>query len=234
MAFDTRIVSFRERYATAVRANHVVADPLWGQSCLAFNVQIPVATSAAADLRQLQDALAAVEPHALYRCPPDTLHITVLWVIGVRADYGVDKRALWRQIRPACVQALQETAAQTERFVVRFRAVVPTDTAVIVVGEDDGQMARLRATLAGRMPIPSQTVPVPDIIHTTIFRYRARLTAPVEFEAAARAADPRVVVPVDRVALREEQVYPSLASASECEARLREPAIGPNSEDAPA
>lgn len=223
MAFDTQIATLRARYAAAVRANQVVADPLWGQSCLAFSVQVPVAAAAAAKLCQLQDALAATEPHALHRCPPDTLHLTVLWIVGTRVAYSVDKRAHWQQIRPACVAALKDAAEQTEQFVVRFTAVVPTDTAVIVVAEDDGQMARLRTILAGRMPIPPETGRVPDIIHNTIFRYRGRLAAPAAFEAAARAEEPRVAMLVDRAAIREELVYPSLTSALECEVRLREP-----------
>ncbi|VTR94353.1 Uncharacterized protein OS=Microvirga lotononidis GN=MicloDRAFT_00042240 PE=4 SV=1 [Gemmata massiliana] len=220
MAFYTQAETFRARYAAAVRANQVVADPLWGQPCLAFNVQIPITPAAAGVLHQLQDALAAIEPNTLHRCPADTLHVTVLWILGVRVVHRVDKRAHWQQIREACVVAMKDVAAQTERFVIRFRAVVPTDAAVIVVAEDDGQMARLRTTLVERMPIPMDTSRIPDIIHTTIFRYRSRLNAPSEFEGATRTVEPHIAMFVDRMAIREEQVYPSLTSALECEVRL--------------
>lgn len=221
MDFDSKTATLRERYATAVRANQVKADPLWGQACLAFNVQIPINPCVARHLAYLQDALVDLEPSALYRCPINSLHITVLWILGARVVYSTDKRSYWQRIRPDCVSALGGVVAETANFSICFRAIVPTDTAVVAVAEDAGQMAGFRKELSRRMPIPPKTGPSPDIIHTTILRYRGPLKNPEKFEYAVRRAEMRVEMPIDRVAIREERVYPSLVSILDFEAEFR-------------
>jgi hypothetical protein len=138
------------------------------------------------------------------------LHVSVLWILATKSDYGSPKTEIWAQIGRRCYGALRTAAEAVEPFTVTFSELVVTDTAVIAVGEDGGAMSKLRCLLAASMPIPDATRNMADIVHITLLRYARRFDPRHQLVDAAEACCFEVVTLVDRLAIVHETIYPSL------------------------
>ncbi|MBU6389402.1 hypothetical protein KGQ71_02700 [Patescibacteria group bacterium] len=205
----------RERAHTAVSENRITIDPMWNREALGYNIHVlfdrPVAEAFAA----VQQTLLALEPEALNVCPPETLHISVAWVLATLKTYPRDKDVLWQDIKDRSISELRSICSVIPPFKLVFRYLIATDSAVIAVAVDDGSVASIREQIATGLPIPPETKNNARIIHTTLFRYRSTLRDPHRFLSAVDSLKIEILMTVQQLFVRKETVYPSLQSEVE-------------------
>jgi hypothetical protein len=201
--------SLRLQFRETIAARGFVADEMWRKPCLGYNIRFAIPVEVGEKIVQLQRQVVDLEPNSLLVCPPPSLHISVASILSVRADYEQTKDEIWKEIQRRCCVALSEVALETAPFVIDFRHLVVTDTAVILFGTDDGSMARLRRRICRVLPVSD---PAPTIIHVTAFRYSRGLEDPDAFVDAVEGLSFKISVPVDNICIEKEFVYPSIKS----------------------
>ncbi len=206
-----RATELRETHQKRVARNEVRASPLWARPCLAYNVQIELDPRAKASLGKVQQSLYQAEPNLL-ACPPETFHVSVAWLLAVHASYPVPKDSLWERHGEEWTVELNRIAAQSTRFRIAYEHVLATDTAVIALAEPTEPVNRIRRMIRGRLRLPSETRNEADLVHTTLFRYRAPLSDPEDFLAKLEdtSAGVAAAAEVDELVVSKELVYPSL------------------------
>lgn len=114
----------------------------------------------------------------LYVQPAKSLHITVLDFIDPIIDprpYGfATKFALWQKIGSDCQKAVAAALATVRPFDIAFNTLTATDSAIILTGEDNGQLQQIRTAIMQQIDalrLPGSKQP-PRIIHSTLARYQ--------------------------------------------------------------
>lgn len=189
------------------------ADPLWGQPCLAYNVQGTFSDQTLQNIDAIQARLQNIFPLPLRQCPPHALHISIYALIPVRATADpADKERLWQEIAADSVAELRRLGTGRHRIKLHFDDVRIMPSAVIAVADDaSGFFETIRNHF--RLALPEH-VPVQryDMIHTTLARYgrngvvssstRKQISStPFSFDAI-----------VTQIKLTRERVYPSLVT----------------------
>jgi hypothetical protein len=184
-------------------------DPLWGRRCVAYNLQAELTDDARQVFVQAQEVLRSTGS-GLLTCPPHTLHISVACILSVRERYGVPKGLLWKRHGPQWVASLRNILAAVRPFEVIFLRLEVADAAVIAVAEPRDEVAIIRAgatRILADAGVPSYQ---PSIIHTTVLRYGSPDLHAERLTTLASTYDIKVTVPVQRLVLSKESVYPSL------------------------
>jgi len=192
-----------------VARNEVRVDKLWGQPCRAYNVQIELDPCTKASLGEIQQILKRAEPNLLV-CPQKTLHVSVAWLLSVRASYPVAKDSLWERHGEEWTDELNRIAAQSAGFRITYDHVVATDSAVIALARPTEPVNRIRDMIRGRLHLPTETRNEADLVHTTLFRYRGPLADPEKFLAMLEDTSAEATAEVDELVVSKELVYPSL------------------------
>jgi hypothetical protein len=192
-----------------VARNEVRASPLWARPCRGYNVQIELGPRAKASLEKTQRVLKRAEPGLLV-CPPETLHVSVAWLLAVHASYPVPKDFLWERHGEEWTTELNRIAAESGAFGISYREVVATDSAVIALAEPTESVNRIRRMIRERLWLPPETRNEADLVHTTLFRYGGPLSDPEKFLAALENASADVTTEVGELVVSKELVYPSL------------------------
>ena len=152
--------------------NEVRVSPLWAQPCRAYNVQIELDPRTRSSLENIQQSLYQAEPNLLV-CPEKTLHVSLAWLVAVHASYRVDKDSLWERYGEEWIAELRRIAAQSTGFRIPYEHVVATDSAVIALAQPSEPVNRIREIIRQRLRLPAETRNEADLVHTTLFRYRA-------------------------------------------------------------
>ena len=202
-------IELREAHRDKVARNEVRGSPLWAQSCQAYNVQIELDSNTKTSLGRAQRALTQAEPNLL-ACPPQTLHVSVAWLLAVHAGYPVDKDSLWERHGDEWTTGLKRIAAQSTSFRITYENIVATDSAVIALAGPTEPVNRIRGMIRERLRLPPETRNEADLVHTTLFRYRGPLSDPEKFLAAIQATRADAVAEVEELVVSKELVYPSL------------------------
>jgi hypothetical protein len=171
---------------------------------------------------RVAEAVRAAAGASVREIPASCLHISVLWIVAATVAYPLPRLDMWNGIAAPCMIAFRRVVSGLEPFSVRFSDVVATDTAILLLGHDAGQMAVLRRELAESLPLPPQTKNRQDIIHSTLFRYASRPTDPERLWRATVSQRPDIAIDVTDVEIRHEVIYPSLVSESLCRVVLGE------------
>lgn len=199
----------RDAHREKVARNGVRGSPLWAQPCLAYNVQIELDPGARASLGETQRALKRAEP-GLLACPPETLHVSVAWLLAVHVDYPEPKDSLWDRHGEGWTAELGRIAAENSPFRIVYGHVVATDSAVIALAEPTGPVNRIRGMIRERLRLPPETRNEADLVHTTLFRYRGPLSDPGKFLATIEETGAGAEAEVGELVVSKELVYPSL------------------------
>jgi hypothetical protein len=167
----------RARDATAVLANDLELDKRWGQPCRAYNVFIEPDPAGRAELAAIQDEVIRREP-ALLRLSPEWLHITAVNLLGLYEEFDRPKDELWLERGAVWLAQLTKLAAGMEPFLLRYRHVVATQTAVIAIADEPNGLTSFRDTVRSALDVPGRLANSHQIVHTTLFRYARRLRDP--------------------------------------------------------
>ena len=204
-----RATELREAHREKVSRNEVRVSPLWARPCRAYNVQIEPDPRTRSSLRQIQQSLKQAEPTLLV-CPPETLHVSVAWLLAVHESYRVPKDSLWGRHGEEWTAELARIAAQSTGFRITYEHVVATDSAVVALAQPPEPVNRIRAMIRERLRLPPETRNEADLVHTTLFRYRGALSDPEKFLAALEDTVADATAEVHELVVSKELVYPSL------------------------
>jgi len=202
-------MELREAHREKVARNEVRVDNLWAQPCRAYNVQIELDPCTKASLGEMQQTLQRVEPNLLV-CPQKTLHVSVAWLLSVRATYPVGKDSLWERHGEEWTEELNRIAAQSAGFRISYDLVVATDSAVVALARPTEPVNRVREMTRERLRLPIETRNEADLVHTTLFRYHGPLSDPEKFLTMLEDTSAKATAEVDELVVSKELVYPSL------------------------
>jgi len=188
-----------------------IADPIWGQPCLAYHVQPDLSLETRMALGELQNAIAGRWPVPLHFAPPDALHVTLYALIGVKDRF--DKEGYWSRIAEPCRDLMTSHCAGHGPLSLQFSQLKVTDAAIIAVATDEtGLIARLREAIAELIPPPPGLEPMRyNLIHSTLARHRTSDAVPEEAVKAVESIPVAVTAPVDRLRIIRETLFPCQA-----------------------
>jgi 2'-5' RNA ligase len=206
---EQRAIQLREAHREKVARNEIRVSPLWAQPSRGYNVHIELDPPTRSALEKMQRSLYQAEPNLL-ACPPKSLHVSLAWLLAVHESYPVDKDSLWERHAEEWMTQLRRIAAKITAFRITYEHVVATDSAVIALARPSEPVNRIREMIRDRLRLPPETRNEADLVHTTLFRYRAPLSDPDKF--LARLEDTRVdaTAEVEELVVSKELVYPSL------------------------
>lgn len=116
--------------------------------------------------RELGDSIWAV--------PNNALHITLCEIIQPK-EYTSDKQLLYEQHADEYINTTAKILAEFKPIRVTFDTIEVSPQAIIVRGTDDGSFQNIRKELVDRLPLPGETKMPPDIIHSSIARFRKEI-----------------------------------------------------------
>lgn len=125
--------------------------------------------SAQQQISKLLRAITERLGDAIWPMPANALHITLCEIIQPK-PYIEDKSELMKNL-PQYEHAL-EGLLRIAPVEVSFNTIEVSPQAIIIRGEDDGTFNRVRSQLVPLLPLPAETKLPPDIIHSSIARYR--------------------------------------------------------------
>lgn len=152
----------------------------------------------------VQDSLAAVvPPSSLWLPRGEQLHITFAHVVSPDSTYERDRSELFADVQPEVEHALQHAAQQVRGDTVTFDQIKVFSGAIILEGIDDGTIAAARSRFADDVTLPEGTRTPPNIIHTTIARFREQLPLN-DVRAALNNINPNITFQVTGLQLIQE------------------------------
>jgi hypothetical protein len=206
---EQRAMRLREAHREKVARNEVRASSLWAQPARGYNVHIELDPPTRSALEKIQQSLKQAEPNLL-ACPPQTLHVSLAWLLAVHASYPLSKDFLWERHGGEWMAELGRIAAKSTAFRITYEHVVATDSAVIALARPREPVNRIRGMIGDRLRLPPETRNEADLVHTTLFRYRGALSNPYEFLAKLEDTSADATAEVQELVISKELVYPSL------------------------
>jgi len=187
-----------------------VADDLWGRSCHAIHVQPHLTPEAQARLHGLQQVASAHWPGALHKAPPHALHVTVYPLVPTTE--GFDKDAYWSGIAAASRALVQDLCAGARPLNLRFSGLRVTPVGIIAVAQDEtGLIERIREAITGTLPPPPGLDHRRyDLIHVTLARFSDPRPMPADVVRTIEALPVSLSVPVHRIKIFRETLFPCL------------------------
>ena len=206
---EWRAIELQEAYREKVARNEVRASPLWERPSRGYNVHIELDPLSRSALGKVQQSLCQAEPDLLV-CPKVTLHVSLAWLLAVHESYPVDKDSLWERHAEEWTAQLRSIATESTAFRITYERVVATDSAVIALARPSEPVNRIREMIRERLRLPSETRNEADLVHTTLCRYRARLSDPDKLLAMLEETSVDATAEVEELVISKELVYPSL------------------------
>ena len=130
-----------------------------------------LSNNAQSQIAGLLSSLDKEHPGTLWCMPQNALHITLCEIYQPK-HYGQDRTVLYEQNRQQYEDSARAVLANFAKITVNFNAIEASAGAIIVRGEDDGSFNAIRAQLVEKLPLPVETKRPPDIVHSSIARYK--------------------------------------------------------------
>lgn len=137
-----------------------------------FFVNAGLSTQNASKIATVQQTIGEAFPRVIWSSPAQALHISLLDLLSARTQYAADKLQLFQEHFSEYNTALSEILAQEGIIKVTFSQLRVTPQAIIIIGSDNGSFERIREALKGRISLLPGTKPMPQLIHSTICRYK--------------------------------------------------------------
>jgi hypothetical protein len=127
-------------------------------------------------LTGVQNKIAEVIPRSTLWLPEDDqLHVTFAHIISPDAKYAESTQSLFTRVGSTAISALGEIVPNDLDIPILFDKIEAFPGSIVVMGRDDGSMQQLRTAFGARFKRPEGTRPAPEIIHTTIARFREEM-----------------------------------------------------------
>lgn len=191
------------KFSVEVTADQFELDPLFGEACEAYQLQIPLGDVAA--IIGLQRALVSSKTEAYHVLPQTSLHVTILPLINVTDEFVKPKGEYWQAHSAKWCQAISRICSMTAPFQMRFSEARYDRRAVVALAEQN-PASFLRTAVAETCSFPTRTVRVPSITHVTLARYRD----PDRVQVASANDMGQVACDVHELRLIREARYPTL------------------------
>ena len=191
---------------------HTHVDERIGQPTFAVNLQARPEKAVREPIAALQNAIQAEVPAGLFKCPPQTLHVTVFPVVWARGNYPFDVRQRWNDISAGAIEELKRVVSASSPFELTGASLETRHSAVILRFETDPVVTALRERISGLCLIEEMITQRPDLTHISLFRFETALPLPLVARVVAAHDVPELPWTVDRLVLCKEQTYPSLKS----------------------
>ncbi len=179
------------------------ADTRIGAACDAYQLQVDLAGREI--LIEAQAAFAGTEAEGFTRSPPASFHITVLPLVDPGETLSMPTQEIWRRYGPRWLSAITATCAETKPFTLRFTEIRYFPRALTAIAEPS-PITAIRTALKPLCGLPDRPVRTPNITHVTLARYRD----PGVVRESQNREFPVFAIPVDRLRLIHETIYPSL------------------------
>lgn len=195
------------------REHDTEIDGRIGQPTFAINLQANPDRASRATIAVMQDAIAAEMPAGVFRCPPETLHLTVFPIIWSRGAHGVDVRQLWAGMSPDFTSDLKRLARASPAFDLGGASLEVMPAAIILRFECSPVLEVLRDRISTMRRPTGVARRRPNLAHISLFRFETTMPLSPVAEAVAAHTPPRFCWTVDRLVLSREEIYPSLQTA---------------------
>ena len=179
------------------------ADTRIGAPCDAYQLQVDLAGNE--PLTQIQAAFAGTDAEGFARSPAASFHITVLPLVDPGEILSLPTPEIWQRNGPRWLTAIRATCTETKPFMLRFTQIRYFPRALTVIA-DPSPITTMRTALEPRCGLPERPVRTPNITHVTLARYRD----PQNIRECPNRDIPIFEIPIDRLRLIHETVYPSL------------------------
>jgi hypothetical protein len=185
-------------------------DTLYGKPCLAIHVQPHIAPDAQAKLRAVQQAAVSHWPGAFHEAPPHAFHVTIYPLVPTTD--GFDKEAYWGEIAGSSRRIVEELGAGAGPLVLDFHKLKVTSVGIIAVARDEsGLIGRIRNRILATLPPPPGLEHRHyDLVHTTLARFSDLRPVPAEVVQRIEATAIDLPVPVERLKIFRETLFPCL------------------------
>jgi len=128
------------------------------------------------EIVQIQSALEQDFPGVIWSSPPRALHITLMDWLAPFVDYGPSNDDVFEKIFLDYDAVLVDLIKTIDTpLVVNFNEIAVSPVAVIIKGDDNGQLQVIRDSFLDKIKLLPGTKPPPRIVHSTICRYLKRV-----------------------------------------------------------
>lgn len=149
-----------------------VINPNIGRDVLGYVVNTLFDEESQQTVAEMQQKIADEFGDSIWAAPPGALHITLMDWIAPLVDYGRDKDQLFAELRPSYEAALENALEGVAPIDVHFNTLKVAPDAIIMIGQDDGQMQQIRHKFLESIDLLPQTKRSPAIIHSSIIRFK--------------------------------------------------------------
>ncbi len=116
--------------------------------------------------------ISAKFPDVFYPTPSDGLHVTLLdWIAPLISYEGANKVELFDSIHEKYDSALEKILQKYEPINVNFNKIIVTPTTIIITGEDNGSIQKIRQEFVESIELLPGTKMPPQIIHCSLGRF---------------------------------------------------------------
>lgn len=141
-----------------------------GPTSIAYGLFILPSEALQKEITALLADIEAELPGIIWPMPPTALHFTVYEIIQPK-EYSEDKEVLYQRNQQAYEDLPEKILASVGPIEVNFNSIEASPYAIIVRGEDDGTLNKVRKQIITELPIIAESKMPPDIIHSSIARY---------------------------------------------------------------
>lgn len=143
-------------------------------SGLDFSINVLLDNNATNLVHSIQEILHDRLLDTLWLMPAKALHITIMDWISFFNNYHQDKEHLFENLFLDYDAVLTEILKHYGNpFEIELYELRVTPDAIVLLGNDDGSIARIRGEFMSRVNLPPETNQPPSIIHSTIARYNS-------------------------------------------------------------
>jgi 2'-5' RNA ligase len=205
--------------------NEIEIDAMWGQPIWGVTLQIDLGEKVKDVLCQYQDELAELEPDNLLLLPRQYQHLSFNQVVFWGGDYELSRTETWESVSGEFLNAFKKQHMVHQSFKVTFSKLVATTGGIIWCSFDkNDELEKLREMFLERLPFPKETTKFNHIIHTTVARYKNKLSNPARVLDYLESKTEAVEMSVQGITLLNELMFPSIKTISLAEVSLKETA----------
>lgn len=136
------------------------------------------------------------------------LHITFAHLISPDATYDSNKDDLWRSLEVGAKKSLYQITTEHPKIDIVFEKIEAFLSTIIVKWKDDGVIDELRRKFTKLVQIPKNTRVPPNIIHTTIARFKKEISFEEVKETVARLEWKQITENISSLELiHEEKIF---------------------------